>query len=152
MTDREQFESVYRDCFPVSSSLQPNLFALSQGEYVEAKVHVAFTIWQASRATSNALPMEVYETLDMFMSLYRAKGWEGDAAYERAELLIAASAPKGDGVPLYAAPVVYVSPIYQILDPTEGTWTDCDKKAHDSTDGAFARIVYTAPQSPQKQD
>lgn len=48
----------------------------------------------ATRDEPSALTTEVLETLDMFMSLYRAKGWEGDAAYERAEALIAARTPK----------------------------------------------------------
>jgi len=34
------------------------------------------------------IDQEVYETLDMFMSLYRAKGWEGDAAYQRAAKIV----------------------------------------------------------------
>jgi hypothetical protein len=53
---QEEFEATYRTCFPIAAELQPNLFSfeLDDGEYVEAKVHVAFTLWQAARATAVA--------------------------------------------------------------------------------------------------
>ena len=41
------------------------------------------------QSLSLSLSEEVFQTLDMFMCHYRAQGWEGDAAYVRAEKLLA---------------------------------------------------------------
>ncbi|SDR37050.1 hypothetical protein SAMN05443245_5178 [Paraburkholderia fungorum] len=57
-------------------------------------------------------------------------------------------------VPLYrtpqiAAPAQSGETIYQVLDPIEGGWSDGPRSLYDATDGAFRRIVYTAPQPTQ---
>lgn len=35
-------------------------------------------------------------------------------------------------------------PIYQVFEPCDGTWTDCEKSTYDRTDGAFKRVVCLA--------
>lgn len=49
---------------------------------------------------------------------------------------------------LTAEKVAGQEPIYQVLDPIEGGWSDGPRSLYDATDGAFRRIVYAAPQRP----
>jgi hypothetical protein len=37
--------------------------------------------------------------------------------------------------------------VYQVLEPCEATWSDVDWLTYESTDGAFKRVLYTAPQA-----
>jgi hypothetical protein len=58
--------------------------------------------WQrAAPAPSTPAPVAIDDAtrnvLDMFMSLYRAKGWEGDMAYQLAERILAAPPTRPDG-------------------------------------------------------
>jgi hypothetical protein len=64
-----------------------------------------------------------------------------ELAKEKARAALASSDAQADGGKGQSVA------IYQVLDPIDGGWSDGPRSLYDATDGAFRRIVYTAPQA-----
>ena len=152
MTDelRKEFEATYRACFPIAAELHPNLFSfeLDDGEYVEAKVHVAFTLWQAARATAEQRDSVIEEWIEETCAAYcipkpfaiidaiRALKSQQDAAIE--------SKPAEQSEPS--------EPIYQVLSQVfsmTACWEDVPKEFYDRQHPIQRRIVYATLKSQQ---